>query len=87
MNYMKGQEELNKLNAEYEKAKSEDLLDEAIVIRNKIKNIKDLISNIASDPTIIDSWNGKSPSNHKTLQQIHEDIIDRVGTKLVIISS
>lgn len=80
---MKSQDELKKLNVEYEKAKSEDLLHEAIIIRDKIKAIKDFVTLILNDPLIMDSWNGKPPSNHKTLQQIHEYIIDRVGTKLV----
>jgi hypothetical protein len=81
--YVQARKAISKLQQEYEKAKQEDLLHEAIAIREKLTQHKQSIQHITE--ATIKGWTESPDKDHFTLKQMHELIIDKVGVKAVSI--
>ena len=81
MTVIKRQVDIDLKEHDYEKAKAEDRLHDAIRIRDHINRLRKDIEDITDE--IITSWTSKSPEGHFTIQQMQEQLVDKLGTKKV----
>mmetsp|Transcript_19202 Transcript_19202/g.26883 ORF Transcript_19202/g.26883 Transcript_19202/m.26883 type:complete len:642 (-) Transcript_19202:68-1993(-) len=76
--YVEILDKLQARQAQYEAAKQEDRLHEAIAIRNEVNELMKDYDNLTS--AMIAHWIQQEVEGHVTLQEMHELLIDKVGT-------
>jgi len=76
--YLEAMENYDKLQSDYEKAKQEDRLHDAINIRNGITDTKKIIDAVSED--VIEQWKQEN-SRHTSLHLMGQVLVSSVGTK------
>eukprot|EP01119_Soliformovum_irregulare_P017189 TRINITY_DN5064_c0_g1_i1.p1 TRINITY_DN5064_c0_g1~~TRINITY_DN5064_c0_g1_i1.p1 ORF type:complete len:287 (+),score=132.42 TRINITY_DN5064_c0_g1_i1:414-1274(+) len=77
MDYIQKDIQAKKLESEYDKAKNEDRLEDAISLRSQLKTLHEQLSEISR--VQLEIWN--SPSDEMSLKELSEKLLELLGTK------